>query len=74
MAVQRTLEMGFATALNKTHQIRVYDARENITDNEIKAAMDDIILKNVFSGTGGELTGKIGAQLVIKETSKFNLA
>lgn len=74
MAVQRTLEMDFATALNKTQHMRVYDARADITAIEIAAAMDDIITKNVFSSTGGELTGKVGAQLVSKETSKFDLA
>lgn len=74
MAVQRTLEMDFATALNKTQHMRVYDARADVTTAEISAAMDDIIAKNVFSGTGGELTGKIGAELVSKETSKFTLA
>ncbi|MDD2619512.1 MAG: DUF2922 domain-containing protein [Syntrophomonadaceae bacterium] len=73
MAIQRTLEMDFATALNKTQRMRVYDAREDVTAIEINTAMNDIIAKNIFSDTGGELTGIIGAQLVSKETTKFNL-
>ncbi|MEN6351224.1 MAG: DUF2922 domain-containing protein [Syntrophomonas sp.] len=74
MAVQRTLEMDFSTELNKTHRMRVYDARQTVTAAEVSAAMNDIIAKNIFSGTGGELTGKIGAQLVSKETTEINLA
>lgn len=74
MAVQRTLEMDFSTELNKTHRMRIYDARESVTSAEVNAAMDDIIAKNIFSGTGGELTGKIKAQLVSKETTDINLA
>jgi len=65
--------MDFATALNKTQRMRVYDAREDVTAIEINTAMNDIIAKNIFSDTGGELTGIIGAQLVSKETTKFNL-
>lgn len=48
MAIQRTLEMDFATALNKTQRMRVYDAREDVTVAEISTAMDDIIAKNIF--------------------------
>ena len=35
MAVQKTLEMDFATELNRTHKIRVYDAREDLTPAEV---------------------------------------
>ena len=74
MALQRTLEMSFATELNRAHNIRVYDVREDITASEISTAMDNIISKNIFGSTGGNLTGKIGARVVTKDTEEFELA
>lgn len=73
MALQRTLEMDFATELNKTHRIRVYDAREDLTSSEIAAAMDTIVAKDIFKGGGGELTGKIAARVVTRETEAISL-
>lgn len=73
MALQRTLEMDFSTELNKTHRIRVYDAREDVTAVEIGAAMDTILSKNIINGTGGQLTGKVAARIVTRETSDINL-
>ena len=48
MAVQRTLEMDFATELGRTHRMRVYDIRADITAAEISVTMDSIINKNIF--------------------------
>jgi len=73
MAVQRTLEMDFNTVLGKTHRMRVYDAKDPITPAEISTAMDNIISKNIFSGSGGELTGKLAARVVIKDSSDIAL-
>jgi len=74
MATQRVLEMDFSTNLNKTHRIRVNDAKTTLTGTEIATAMDSIVAKNIFNGTGGELTGKVAARIVTKETSDIALA
>lgn len=58
METTRVLEMTFTTELNKKHVIRVADARSDITASEVAEAMDNIISKNIFSGTGGELVEK----------------
>lgn len=73
MASQVILEMDFQTTLNKPHRIRVYDAKPTITATEVNTAMDNIIAKNVFYVAGGELTGKIGAQLVTRQTTEISL-
>lgn len=73
MAVQKTLEMDFATELNRTHRIRIYDVRDDITPAEISAAMEQIIAKNLFSGSGGELTGKVTARIITKETEDIDV-
>jgi hypothetical protein len=73
MALQKTLEMDFATELNRTHRIRIYDVRDDITPAEISAAMDQIITANLFSGSGGELTGKVNARIITKETEDIDV-
>lgn len=73
MALQKTLEMDFATELNRTHKIRVYDAREDLTPAEVSAAMNQIIAANIFSGSGGELTGKVNARVITKETEDISI-
>lgn len=69
----KVLEMTFGTELNKKHVIRVTDARSDISDAEAAAAMDNIIAKNIFSGTGGELVEKIGAQLITTQADEFDV-
>lgn len=71
MAVQKTLEMDFATDFNKTHRIRVYDPREDITSAEISTAMDNIINANIFYGAGGNLTGKLAARVTTRATTDY---
>ncbi|HBK52334.1 MAG TPA: DUF2922 domain-containing protein [Syntrophomonas wolfei] len=73
MAAQRILEMDFNTELGRTQRIRVYDAKDPLTGAEVASAMDSIIAKNIFTGTGGNLTGKIDARLVITERTELEL-
>jgi hypothetical protein len=74
MAIQKTLEMDFATELNRTHRIRIYDVREDLTPAEVSVAMDQIIAKNIFNGSGGEIIGKLNARIITKETEKLDLS
>ncbi|NLE27417.1 MAG: DUF2922 domain-containing protein [Clostridiaceae bacterium] len=74
MAVQRTLEMDFATELGKTQRMRVYDIRADITAAEISSTMDLIISKNIFGSATGDYTGKVGARLISRDVESFDLA
>ncbi len=69
----RTLEMTFATELNKKHVIRVADAKSEVTASEVSTAMDNIINKNIFSGTGGELIEKVSAQLITTQVDDLDI-
>lgn len=73
MAVERILEMDFNTELGRTQRIRVYDAKDPITGAEVAAAMDSIIAKNIFTGTGGNLTAKIDARVIVTDSSELDL-
>ncbi len=73
MATTRTLEMSFNTELGTTQRIRVYDAKDTLTGAEVAAAMDLIIAKNIFTGTGGNLITKAGAQVIVTDTTEISL-
>lgn len=73
MATQKTLEMEFATGQGRTDRMRGYDVRADVTANDISAAMDLIVAKNIFNTTSGELTGKVGAQAVTRDVEEFDL-
>lgn len=62
--MSRVLEMVFTTELGTTKTMRVIDAKDPLAGAEVAAAMDTLIAKNIFSGSGGNLTGKVKAQVV----------
>ena len=70
---RRILELAFNTQLGRTQRIRVYDAKDPITGAEVAAAMDDIIAKNIFTSTGGNLTGKVDAKLIVTDTTELDV-
>mgnify|MGYP000963235428 CR=1 FL=1 len=73
MAVQRILEMDFATELGKSVRLRVYDVKADATGAQVSSLMDTIVTKNIFTSTGGILTGKLSARVINKETSDLSL-
>ncbi|MEQ8235295.1 MAG: DUF2922 domain-containing protein [Syntrophomonadaceae bacterium] len=73
MAAVRTLEMDFNTELGRSQRIRIYNAKDPITGAEVAAAMDSIIAKNIFTGPGGDLTGKLDARVVITDSTELDL-
>ena len=68
---RRILDMGFNTQAGKTQRIRVYDAKDPITGAEVSTVMDAIIAKNIFTSSGGNLTGKIDAKLIVTDTTEL---
>lgn len=69
----RILEMDFSTELGRTKTIRVYEAKEALSAAEVSACMDNIVAKNIFTGPGGNIIGKTGAQIVVTTTTELTL-
>jgi len=44
-----------------------------LTGAEVAVAMDSIIIKYIFTGPGGSLTGKIDARLVVTDSTDLDL-
>lgn len=73
MATQRTLEMVFANAAGRRVTIRVPDARPDLTAAEVDAAMEQILSKNIFTSSGGDLVGQLGARVVTQDTVELEI-
>jgi len=71
--MSRVLELVFNTEMGTTKTLRVIDAKDPLAGAEVTAVMDSIIAKNIFSGAGGGLVGKIKAQIVTTTSADVSL-
>lgn len=68
-----TLEMTFVNQAGNKVTLRVANPREDITDTEVRTAMDTVIAKNVFSSSGGDLVSVAGARIVSREVTEIDV-
>lgn len=64
----KTLVMNFLNATGKTSSVRLNSVKDTVEASAVNAAMDNMILKNIFTTSGGDLISKDGAYLT--ETNK----
>ena len=73
MDITKKLVMTFKSSDDKKVSISIDDPRENLTENEIKEAMDTIIEKDIFSPNGESLVEAISAKVVQTDTTDYDL-
>ncbi|KKY00982.1 hypothetical protein VN21_11230 [Paraclostridium benzoelyticum] len=72
--IETRLLMVFSTTLGRKVSLFVSDPKEDITEAEIKEAMDQIVAKNVFAPRfGEELESAIEAKVVQTATTEYDL-
>ena len=64
------LEMIFINAGGKKSTISVSDPRADLTEAEVRTAMDTIVAKNAFNTNSGDLVAASGARVVSKVVSE----
>ncbi|MBE3580257.1 MAG: DUF2922 domain-containing protein [Thermoanaerobacteraceae bacterium] len=64
----RRLELVFQNAAGRRTVLTVQEPRSDITADEVRAAMELIVARNVFTSPGGDLVAVAGARLVSRET------
>lgn len=64
MATTQTLQMTFLTQGGTRATISLDNPKDNLTEAEVVAAMDQIIAKNIFTTSNGDLVAKHSAQIV----------
>lgn len=68
-----TLVMVFKNRAGKNVSISIDDPRDNLTESEIKSAMELIIAKDVFKKKNFSLTEAVGAKITNTETDEYDL-
>jgi len=71
--IEVKLLMTFSTEGGRKVSLFITDPREDLTEAEIKAAMDLIVAKNIFAPNGEDLSAVVEAKIVQTETTEYDL-
>ncbi|WP_066633907.1 DUF2922 domain-containing protein [Desulfolucanica intricata] len=71
MAATQTLKMVFLNQAGSRTTISVDNPRDDVTEAEIRAAMDMVISKNIFTTSGGDLAAIHSATIVDTTTTEI---
>ena len=63
----KVLELIFINAGGKKVTLSLNDPRENLTEVEVRGVMEQIIAKNLFNTTAGDIAAVSGARIVSRE-------
>lgn len=67
------LEMEFRDAGFRSFKMNLDEPREELTGQEIKTVMDDIVDKDIFKTTNGQLKEVVGARVITTTVSDFEM-
>nr|WP_288248134.1 DUF2922 domain-containing protein [uncultured Romboutsia sp.] len=73
MEQTKRLVMTFKTTDNKKVSLSVDNPREDITESEIKDAMDLVVSKNIFAPNGADIVSAVEAKVVVTDTTAYDL-
>ena len=73
MEQTKRLVMTFKTTDDKKISLSVDNPREDITESEIKDAMDLVVSKNIFAPNGADIVSAVEAKVVVTDTTAYDL-
>ena len=73
MELNRKLVMTFKTTDDKKVSLTVDNPREDLTEEEVKTAMELIKEKNIFTQGGSDLASLVSAKVVETDTTNYDL-
>ena len=73
MEQNKKLIMTFKTTDDKKVSLSVDNPREDITESEIKDAMDLVVSKNIFAPNGADIVSAVEAKVVVTDTTAYDL-
>lgn len=68
---QKRLEMVFKNQLGRTSKITVENARHDLEESDVQAAMQAIIDKNIFKTNGGDLVSIEAARIITTDVAQL---
>lgn len=72
--LKKKLVLTFMNKQGKKSSLSIDDPKEDVTQEQVKAVMDDIVLKNIFNSGGGDLVKVDSARIVQTDTTEFEYA
>ena len=73
MEQTKRLVMTFKTTDDKKISLSVDDPREDVTEAEIKSAMDLVVSKNIFAPNGVDIAAAVETKVVVTDTTPYDL-
>ena len=73
MEKKKKLLMTFKNTEGNRVSLSIDDPREDITESEIKSAMNLIVSKNIFAPNGCEIVSALEAKVVVTDTTPYDL-
>ena len=73
MEQTKRLVRTFKTDGDRKVSLVVDDPREDISESEIKSAMDLVIAKNIFAPNGDDIVQVVDAKVVVTDTTPYDL-
>ena len=73
MEQTKRLLMTFKTTDDKKVSLSIDNPREDITESEIKDAMDLVVSKNIFAPNGADIVSAVEAKVVVTDTTSYDL-
>ena len=73
MEKTKRLLMTFKTTDNKKVSLSVDNPREDITESEIKDAIELVVSKNIFAPNGADIISAVEAKVVVTDTTSYDL-
>lgn len=70
---EKKLVMVFKNEVDKQVSISIDNPRADLTEEEIKTAMELVVAKNVFKKNGCALTAAVEAKIVSTQTTEYDL-
>ena len=73
MKQTKRLVMTFKTDDDKKISLSVDDPREDVSEADIKSAMDLVVAKNIFAPGGCDIVEALEAKVVVTDTTSYDL-
>ena len=73
METTKKLIISFLTSDDRKVSLSVDNPIEDITETEIKSAMDLVVEKNIFAPNGGNIVSTVEAKVVVTDTTEYDL-
>ena len=73
METNKKLLMTFKTTDDRKISLSIDDPREDITEDEIKTAMELVVAKNIFAPGGSDIESIVDAKIVVTDTTPYDL-